>query len=93
MSDKLQDYSDNLVGKVSEELAFDENSKNCSRRFRDNLLESIKHIRIAKLFWCKIIDIDNYDYGLQIVSGWFVTPVLKMNTTLFTYIQALAYLV
>ena len=24
MSDKLQDYSDNLVGKVSEELAFDE---------------------------------------------------------------------
>ena len=34
MSDKLDDYSDNLVGKVKEELAFDEEIvANCSRRF------------------------------------------------------------
>ena len=55
MSDKLQDYSDNLVGKVSQELAFDEEIIQIAQRFRAVCWTDIKHtLSIEKLFWCKL---------------------------------------
>ena len=44
MSDKLQDYSDNLVGKVSEELAFDDEIVKIAQEGLGQFIGNIKHI-------------------------------------------------
>ena len=73
MSDKLQDYSDNLVGKVSEELAFDEEIVQIAQEGLGQFIGKYQaYTELRNSFGAKSLDIDNYDYGLQIVSGWFV---------------------
>ena len=73
MSDKLQDYSDNLVGKVSEELAFDEEIVKIAQEGLGQFVGQYQaYTELRNSFGAKSLDIDNYNYGLQIVSGWFV---------------------
>jgi len=71
MSDQLQDHSDNLVGKVSQELLFDQNIINIAvAGLGQTMIE-------YHAFTSKRQNFGDYDpstkrYELNIMSGWFI---------------------
>ena len=73
MSDKLEDYSDNLVGKVKEELAFDDEIIKIAQEGLGQFVGKYQnYTEHRNSMGVKTLDTDNFNYGLQIVSGWFV---------------------
>ena len=73
MSDKLKSYADNLVGKVSEELAFDEEILAIAQKGLGQFVGQYQaYTDFRNSMGVKKPDTDKFDYGLQIVSGWFV---------------------
>ena len=73
MSDKLIDYSDSLVGKVSEELAFDEDIIKIAQEGIGKFVGMYQaYTDDRNSMGNKKLDNDKYNYGLQVVSGWFV---------------------
>ena len=73
MSDKLKDYSDNLVGKVKAELAFDEEIVSIAQEGLGQFVGKYQaYTELRNSFGANSLDVDNYNYGLQVVSGWFV---------------------
>ena len=73
MSDKLKSYADNLVGKVSEELAFDEEILTIAQKGLGQFIGQYQaYTDFRNSMGAKKPDTDKFDYGLQIVSGWFV---------------------
>ena len=72
-SSKLEDWSPNLVGKVKEELKFDEDIvKLYTDEFAD-FIGKYMHFTAAKnSFGRHTLNTDEFDYGIQIMSGWFV---------------------
>ena len=69
----LQDYSDNLVGKVGQELHF-------SEAMRDLFLNEVKDLigrynqtaTIRNSYGRNRLNTDNFEYSMQFVSGWLV---------------------
>ena len=90
MSDKLQDYSDNLVGKVSEELAFDEEIVKIAQEGLGQFIGKYQaYTELRNSFGARLIlTTTTTDYKL-FQAGLYAS--LKTNTILFTYIQALVY--
>jgi len=73
MSTRLDDYSDQLVGKVSEELAFDDDIKLIAQKSLGQFVGKYQnYTEYRNSMGAKTLDVDNNNYALQIVSGWFV---------------------
>ena len=73
MSDKLEDYSDNLVGKVKGELAFDDEIIKIAQEGLGQFVGKYQnYTEHRNSMGVKTLDTKNFNYGLQIVSGWFV---------------------
>ena len=73
MSDKLKDYSDNLVGKVKAELAFDDEIIKIAQEGLGQFVGKYQaYSEIRNSLGAKSLDVENYNYGLQVISGWFV---------------------
>ena len=73
MSDKLDDYSENLVGKVSAELAFDDDIIKIAQEGLGRFIGMYQaYTDDRNSMGSKKMDNDKYNYGLQVVSGWFV---------------------
>tara|TARA_R100000742_G_C4224390_1_gene47355 strand:- start:7 stop:675 length:669 start_codon:yes stop_codon:yes gene_type:complete len=73
MSDKLDDYSDQLVGKVSEELAFDDDIISIAQKGLGQFIGKYQaYSDHRNSMGAKKLNTEKFNYGLQIVSGWFV---------------------
>ena len=73
MNDQLEDFSDNLVGKVSHELLFtDDINKEFLREVSSFVGKYQNFSEQRNSFNRKKLDGEKYDYGIQIVNGWFV---------------------
>lgn len=73
MSTRLDDYSDQLVGKVSEELAFDDEIKLIAQKSLGQFVGKYQnYTEYRNSMGAKTLDTENNNYALQIVSGWFV---------------------
>ena len=73
MSTRLDDYSDQLVGKVSEELAFDDEIKLIAQKSLGQFVGKYQnYTEYRNSMGTKTLDTENNNYALQIVSGWFV---------------------
>ena len=73
MSDKLKSYADNLVGKISEELAFDQEILAIAQKGLGQFIGQYQaYTDFRNSMGAKKPNTDKFDYGLQIVSGWFV---------------------
>ena len=73
MSDKLDDYSENLVGKVSAELAFDDDIIKIAQEGLGRFIGMYQaYTDDRNSMGSKKMDNDKYNYGLQVVSGGFV---------------------
>ena len=73
MSDKLQDYSNNLVGKVKEELKFDEETIKIAQAGVGQFIGKYQaYSEYRNSMGAKTLDPENFNYAVQIVSGWFV---------------------
>ena len=73
MSTKLDDYSDQLVGKVSEELAFDDEIKLIAQKSLGQFVGKYQnYTEYRNSMGAKTLDTENNNYALQVVSGWFV---------------------
>mgnify|MGYP003149088705 FL=1 len=73
MNDKLEDYSDNLVGKLSEELKFTtEIRKFAEAEFGQFVGSYNAFSEVRNSLGSRQLDTENNNYALQIVSGWFV---------------------
>ena len=71
MTDKLRDHSDHLVGKVSQELAFDEPTMELAGGGLKKFIRDF-HIYSRKRNSLGRYSEEGKQYNLQIVSGWFV---------------------
>ena len=73
MNPELDDWSDNLVGKVKQELRFD---KDIEQLWLDEVSQFIARFHawseVRQSFGASQLDIKNYNHGIQLVSGWFV---------------------
>ena len=73
MKMELDDWSDNLVGKVKQELRF-------TTEIESLWLEEVSHFigrfhsyaEHRNSFGVKSLDTENNNYGIQVISGWFV---------------------
>ena len=73
MSTRLDDYSDQLVGKVSEELAFDDEIKLIAQKSLGQFVGKYQnYTKYRNSMGAKTLDTENNNYALQVVSGWFV---------------------
>jgi hypothetical protein len=73
MSNRLEDYSENLVGKVSEELAFNDDTIKIAQEGLGRFIGMYQaYTDDRNTMGSKKMDNEKYDYGLQVVSGWFV---------------------
>jgi len=73
MSTRLDDYSDQLVGKVSEELAFDDEIKLIAQKSLGQFVGRYQnYTEYRNSMGTKTLDTEKNNYALQIVSGWFV---------------------
>ena len=73
IDDNLEDYSDYLVGKVTQELAFTEEAKSIATKGLSNFIgqyHSFSELRNS--FGARNVNTEKYDYGVQLVSAWFV---------------------
>ena len=73
MSPDLEDWSDNLVGKVKQELKF---TKEIEQLWLDECSQFIgrlhNYVEYRHSFGTQKLDTESFNYGIQIVSGWFV---------------------
>lgn len=70
---ELEDFSDHLVGKVSQELAWDEEIKEKVMAELSNFIAgwvAWSHQRTH--VWNETLDMNQYDYGIQVMSAWYV---------------------
>ena len=73
LSDKLKDCSDTLVGKVSQELYFDDKTVlEAQEAFGRFVLQYQSYSLQRNTFGKSKIDFENFNYGIQIASAWFV---------------------
>jgi len=73
MNKTLKDFSGSLVGKVNSELEFNKEIINkCLNKFSAFVLKYHEMFELKSSFNQKTLDNTTYDYGLQIISGWFV---------------------
>ena len=73
LSDKLKDCSDTLVGKVSQELYFDDETVlEAQEAFGRFVLQYQSYSLQRNTFGKSKIDFENFNYGIQIASAWFV---------------------
>ena len=73
MSDRLGDYSDHLVGKVSQELAFDDEIIQIAQKGLGQFVGRYQaYSEYRNNLGGKQLDTKNNNYALQVVSGWFV---------------------
>ena len=71
--DELEDFSDHLVGKVHQELAWSEEIKERVMSELSNFIAGCvawSHQRTHA--WTEKLDMDKYDYGIQVMSAWYV---------------------
>ena len=72
MNDKLEDWSDNLVGKVKQELKFDDNMINF---FIEEMKDFIMRYQLNTELYTSMgrTGLDpNSNYGISTTSGWFI---------------------
>ena len=72
MNDKLEDWSDNLVGKVKQELKFDDNMINF---FIEEMKDFIMRYQLNTEVYTSMgrAGLDpNSNYGISTTSGWFI---------------------
>ena len=73
LSDKLKDCSDTLVGKVSQELYIDDETVlEAQESFGRFVLQYQSYSLQRNTFGKSKIDFENFNYGIQIASAWFV---------------------
>ena len=73
MNDQLEDFSDNLVGKVSQELLFTEEINALFLKEVSTFIGKYQNFsEQVNTFGRKRLDGEKYNYGVQIVNGWFV---------------------
>ena len=73
VNDEMEDWSGNLVGKVSQELKFtDELNQAWSEEFGQFLMKYQSHAELYTSMGKRNITPDIFDYRLEITSGWFV---------------------
>ena len=73
MSPDLTDWSDKLVGKVKQELKFNEEiEKLWNEEFGHFIGRLHNYVEYRHSFGTKALDSSKFDYGVQIASGWFV---------------------
>ena len=69
----LKDFSDNLVGKVDQELLFDERMKSMFLEETRNFISKYAHwMEWRNSLGARKLDSDKHKYGIQYVSGWLV---------------------
>ena len=73
MNPDLEDWSDKLVGKVKQELKF---SKEIEQLWHNEFAQFIgrfhNYVEYRHSFGETKLDIENFNHGIQIASGWFV---------------------
>ena len=73
MNPDLEDWSDQLVGKVKQELKF---TKEAEQLWLDEFSTFIarfhNYVEHRHSFGTSKLDSDNFNFGIQIVSGWYV---------------------
>ena len=73
MNDQLEDFSDNLVGKVSQELLFTEEINALFLKEVSTFIGKYQNFsEQVNTFGRKRLDGEKYNYGVQIVNGWCV---------------------
>tara|TARA_R100000544_G_scaffold23467_1_gene11734 strand:- start:324 stop:992 length:669 start_codon:yes stop_codon:yes gene_type:complete len=73
MSESLNDYSDNLVGKVKQELEFTEKTKQAALEgLKDFIAQYSNFSEVRNSFGVRRLNSEKYNYGISIISGWFV---------------------
>ena len=73
MSPDLEDWSDSLVGKVKQELRFNEEiEKLWLNEFSHFIGRFHNYVEYRHSFGRDKLDTENNNYGIQIASGWFV---------------------
>ena len=73
MNDQLEDFSDNLVGKVSQELLFTEEINALFLKEVSTFIGKYQNFsEQVNTFGRKRLDGEKYNYVVQIVNGWFV---------------------
>ena len=71
--DKALDHSEHLVGKVTQELAWDEEIKEKVLAELSNFIAgwvAWSHQRTH--VWNEQLDMSKFDYGIQVMSAWYV---------------------
>ena len=73
MNPDLEDWSDQLVGKVKQELKF---TKEAEQLWLDEVSTFIarfhNYVEHRHSFGTSKLDSDNFNFGIQVVSGWYV---------------------
>jgi len=73
LNDKLVDYSDNLVGKVREELKFDNRAEQVALKAVANFVYKYFAFTVSRnTFGEQQADRETNDYSLELISAWFV---------------------
>lgn len=73
MTDTLEDYSEHLVGKVKEELAFTDDAKLIAQKELGNFIAQYQmYTDHRNSMGAKKLDFESNNYGVQIASAWFV---------------------
>ena len=73
INNQLEDFSDNLVGKVSQELLFTEEINALFLKEVSTFIGKYQNFsEQVNTFGRKRLDGEKYNYGVQIVNGWFV---------------------
>jgi len=73
MKMELDDWSDNLVGKVKQELRFNKEIESLWLKEVSQFIGRFhSYTEHRNSFGVKALDTEKYNYGIQIVSGWFV---------------------
>ena len=92
MSDELGDYSDHLVGKVSQELAFDDEIIQIAQKGLGQFVGRYQaYSEYRNNLGGKQLDTKNNNYALQVCVRISLSNSLKTNTTLCIYILALGF--
>jgi len=73
MKTELEDFSDNLVGKVKHELKFSKEIENLWLREVSQFIGRFhSYSEHRNSFGARSLDTNKYNYGIKVVSGWFV---------------------
>tara|TARA_R110000824_G_scaffold12924_2_gene56412 strand:+ start:2233 stop:2904 length:672 start_codon:yes stop_codon:yes gene_type:complete len=73
LDENLEDFSNNLVGKVKQELKFTDEIQNVFlKEFSQYIGKYMSFSEVRNSFGKRNLDSTKYDYGIQIKQGWFV---------------------